>query len=61
MDLEVILLSEISQRNTNTVWYHLQVESKIKQTREYNKKETDSDIEKKLVVTSGGREEGRGK
>ena len=32
MDLEGIVLSEISQRKTNTVWYHLYVESK-----KYNK------------------------
>ena len=28
MDLEGIILSEISQRKTNTVWYHLYMESK---------------------------------
>ena len=28
MDLEGIMLSEISQRKTNTVWYHLYMESK---------------------------------
>ena len=28
MDLEGIMLSEISQRKKNTVWYHLHVESK---------------------------------
>ena len=45
MDLEGIMLSEISQRKTNTVWYHLHVESK-----EYNKlvnitkKEADSQV-----------------
>ena len=32
MDMEGIMLSEISQRKTNTVWYHLYVESK-----KYNK------------------------
>ena len=32
MDLAGILLSEISQRKTNTVWYHLHVEPK-----KYNK------------------------
>ena len=36
MDLEGIMLSEISQTKTNTVWYHLYVESK-KETSEYNK------------------------
>ena len=30
MDLEGIMLSEISQRNTNTVCFHLHVESKTK-------------------------------
>ena len=28
MDLEVIILSEVSQRKTNIIWYHLHVESK---------------------------------
>ena len=32
MDLAGIMLSEISQRKTNTVWYHLHVEPK-----KYNK------------------------
>ena len=29
MDLEIIILSEESQTKTNTIWYHLFVESKI--------------------------------
>ena len=29
MGLEIIILNEISQKETNTVWYHLYVESKI--------------------------------
>ena len=29
MDLEIIILSEVSQRKTNTTWYHIYVESKI--------------------------------
>ena len=29
MDLEVIILSEVRQRKTNIVWYHLDVEYKI--------------------------------
>ena len=29
MDLEIIILSEVSQRKTNVVWYQLYVESKI--------------------------------
>ena len=45
MPLENILLSEISRRKTNTVWYHLYVESK-KYTNEYRfmQKEADSQI-----------------
>ena len=29
MGLEIIILNEASQKETNTVWYHLYVESKI--------------------------------
>ena len=29
MQLDIIILSEVSQRKTNTIWYHLHVESKI--------------------------------
>ena len=32
MDLEGIMLSEVSQRKENTIWYHLYMESK-----KYNK------------------------
>ena len=28
IDLEIIILSEVSQRKTSIMWYHLQVESK---------------------------------
>ena len=28
MDQEIIMLSEVSQRNINIMWYHLYVESK---------------------------------
>ena len=45
IDLDGITVNEISQRKINTVWYHLYVKSKIiKQTSEYNKKETDSQV-----------------
>ena len=38
MNLEGIMLSETSQTDTvNTVWYHLYVESKKKQTNEQTK------------------------
>ena len=29
MDLEIIILSEVRNTKTNTIWYHLYVESKI--------------------------------
>ena len=29
MDLDIIIISEVSQRKINTIWYHLLVESKI--------------------------------
>ena len=28
MDLEIVILSEVSQTKTNIIWYHLHVESK---------------------------------
>ena len=42
MDLEIIILSEASQRKTNTMWYHLYVESKIWSNEVTYKTETDS-------------------
>ena len=29
MNLEIIILREVSQRKTNTIWYHLYAESKF--------------------------------
>ena len=54
-DLEIIL-SEVSQRKTNIVWYHFYVESKIwyKWTYLQNRK-TATDIENKITVTTGAR------
>ena len=50
MDLENIMLSEISQRKTNTVWYHLYVESKKYYKWMYVKNRL-TDMENKLVIT----------
>ena len=44
MDLEGIMLSVVSQRKTNSVWFHLYVESK-KQMNKYT--------ENKRVIASG--------
>ena len=58
MDLEGMVLSEISQRKTNTL-YHLFVESeRIQQTSEYNKKEQAQRF-RELVKTREEREGGR--
>ena len=43
MDLEIIILSEVNQRKTNIMWYHLYVEPKKNDTNELIcKTETDS-------------------
>ena len=43
INLEGIILGEISQSKTDIKWYNSYVESKkMQQTSEYNKKETDS-------------------
>ena len=62
IDLEGIILSEISRRKTNTICYHFYVESKnesklVNITQEIQTHNTES----KLVVTSGERERMRGK
>ena len=59
MDLEIIILSEISQTRTNTIGYHLYVESKKKKEIIYKTVNRLIDIEK-LMVTTGkqGQREG---
>ena len=43
MDLEILILSEVSQRRTNITWYRLHVEHKKNDTNELiYKTETDS-------------------
>ena len=56
MQLEIIILSEVSQKKTNTMWYHLYVESKIwhKWTYLWNRNRL-TDIESRLVVAKGER------
>ena len=58
MDLEGIMLSEISQteKDKNYMISHICGIWKVQLTGEYNKKETDSDIEDKLVVSSWEKE-----
>ena len=54
IDLDIVILSEISQRKTNIIWYHLYVESKrkkrLKSTYFQNR---DSHTENKIIVTKG--------
>ena len=52
MDLEGIMLNEISQRKTNTILFQLYIESEKKKKNKYKK--TDSDTENKLVVARAG-------
>ena len=60
MDLQGIMLSEISQRKTNTLCYHLYVESKKNKTNECNKTKTDRCREQTSGYQWGeGREEGQ--
>ena len=58
MDLEIIILSEVSRAKTNIIWYRLYVESKIwyKWTYLQNRNRL-TDIENKFMVT---KEEGEG-
>ena len=58
MDLESILLSEVSQIKTNIILYHLHVESKrIIQINLCTKREQTTDIESKLMIAKGEWEE----
>ena len=57
MYLEIIILSEVSQTETNTIWYHSYMESKKNDTNGLiYKTETNSQTENKLMVTKVGRE-----
>ena len=59
MDLEDIVVSEISQTKTNTVGYHLYMESKkYSNLPNITKRRGDTDIENKLMVASVEGEEG---
>ena len=52
MDLEIILLSEISQAKTVIIWYHLYMESKKKRCKwtYLQNRNRPTDIENKLMV-----------
>ena len=56
MALEIIMLSEVRQRKTNILQYHLYVESKNDTDELIYKTNRLTDIENKLMVTKGKRE-----
>ena len=55
MDLEVIILSEVSHRKTNILGHHLYVGSKIMIQMNLLTKQRLTDFENKLMVTKEGR------
>ena len=61
MDLENIILSEVSQRKTNTIGYHLFVEFKIRHRCTYLQTETDTHTEVRLVLAKREKGSGRGR
>ena len=48
MDLETVILSEVSQRKTRIIWYHIQLESK-----KFGTKQRVTDTENKLTNGEG--------
>ena len=53
MDLEIIILSEVSQTKTNIIWYNLFVKSKEIIQMKLFIRQKKIDIENKLIVTKG--------
>ena len=54
MDLEIVLLSEVSQKNPNIIWYHLYGESKNNNINQLIYKTNRlTDIQNELMVTKG--------
>ena len=60
MDLKVIMLSEISQRKTNIIWFSLYVDSKEQKMKKENWKRL-MDTERELEVARGEGEWGTAK
>ena len=62
MDLEILILSEVSQRKTNIIQYHIYVESTTKDMKELNgKTETNSQVSKPILWLSQVKPLGGGK
>ena len=64
MDLEMIILREVSQTKTNILWYHIHVESKKEKWCKWaylQSRNRFTDIKNELMVTKGdGRGWGKG-
>ena len=52
MDLEIVLLSEVSQRERNIIWYPLYAESKKKWYKWTHLQNRLTDLEKEVMVAS---------
>ena len=61
MDLKIILQSEISQTKTNTIQYHVYVESKTMIQMNLFTKEKQTHKHKNKVSVTKGEREGKGK
>ena len=53
MELEIIVVSEVSWRKTNTICYHLHVESKKVMQKNLQNGNRLTDIENKLMTAEG--------
>ena len=58
-DLEIITLSEVKQKKTNIIWYHLYIESKIIDTDELTYK-TDSQAQRTNLWLPERKRSGKG-
>ena len=54
MDLNIVILSEIRQRKTNIIWYHLYVECKKNDTNSlFMNRNRLTDLENDFMITEG--------
>ena len=59
MDLEIVILSKISQRKTNIIWYHIHVEPKENDTMNwYTKLRQTHGHRKQFMIAKGESVEG---
>ena len=60
LHIDAVILSDICQIKTNTIWFHVYVESKA-ETNKHNKTEIVIDIENKVMIVRGEVERDMGK